>query len=32
LTKGGEIHGAGILLQMPEKSGDEEPAELNIEE
>jgi hypothetical protein len=25
--KGGDIHGAGVLLQMPEESGNEEPAE-----
>ena len=32
LMKGGEIHGAGILLQMPEESGDEEPAKRHLEE
>jgi len=30
--KGDEIYGAGILLQMPEESGDKKPAERNIEE
>ena len=30
--KGGKIHGAGILLQMPEESGDKEPAERHFEE
>jgi len=30
-VKGGEIHGAGILLQMPEKDRNEEPAERHSE-
>jgi hypothetical protein len=30
--KGGEIHGAGVLLQMPEEGGNEEPAERYLEE
>jgi hypothetical protein len=30
-VKGGEIHGTGVLLQMPEKGGDEEPAERYLE-
>jgi hypothetical protein len=31
-VKGGEINGTGVLLQMPEKGGDEEPAERHLEE
>jgi len=31
-VKGGEIHGAGILLQMPEEDGNEKPAERHSEE
>jgi len=32
LREGGEIHGAGILLQMSDKEGDQEPAERYFEE
>jgi hypothetical protein len=31
-VKGGEVHGAGILLQMPEEDGNEEPADGHFEE
>jgi hypothetical protein len=31
-VKGGEIHGTGVLLQMPKKGGDEEPTERYLEE
>jgi hypothetical protein len=31
-VKGGEIHGTGVLFQMPEKGGDEESAERYLEE
>jgi len=30
--KGGEPHGAGILLQMSDKEGDQEPAERYLKE
>jgi len=30
--KGGERYGTGVLFQMPEESGDEEPAERYLEE
>jgi len=29
--KGGEVHGKGILLQMPEEDGNEEPADRHFE-
>jgi hypothetical protein len=31
-VKGGDAHGAGILLQMPEEDGNEKPAERHSEE
>ena len=30
--KGGEIHDTGVLLQMPDKERDQEPAERHLEE
>jgi hypothetical protein len=31
-VKGGQIHGAGILLQMPKEDGNEKPSERHSEE
>jgi len=32
LMEGGETHGAGLLLQMPEEGGNQEPPERYLEE